>query len=167
MELYFHHVGQAGADADFPKTLFTDVSTNRILAAIPSDDPLREEIVLALHKRFPAGVCNVWGVPVGARTSIANLRTGDEVLLVESVSGEGSVPALCPDVLYWNRAYHAMSDELWGNAKYPFVFFFRTESLDFTWQEMRSDLGYSPEWIPRNFFRITPVRVVPFGRPEG
>ena len=117
VKLYFHHVGQRGSDEDFPKTVFGRVALSQIEGAIGPDDPLRAEIVGALRERFPEGWCNVWGVPVGARTSIANLNTGDAVLLVESVAGHGSVPAVCPDVLYWNRANPKLSQELWGNSK--------------------------------------------------
>jgi 5-methylcytosine-specific restriction protein A len=158
MQLFFHHVGQTGSDTDFPKTVFTDVALTRIETAIPAKNSLRQLIVQALWSRFPTGTCNVWGVPVGARTSIASLATGDAVLLVENVSGAGSVPALCPDVLYWNRDYHGLSEELWGNGKYPYVFYFRTEPFDLTWREMCVDLGYAP----------TGYRAISFGsRPTG
>ena len=167
MELYLHHVGQAGSDEDFPKTVFADVDLARIEAALPPDDPTRDEIVRTLRARFPGGACNCWGVPIGARWPIAHLGHGDAVLLVESVSGDGSVPALCPDVRYWNRAYHQVSEELWGNPRYPYVFYFRTEPLDLTWREMCADLGYRFNWSPRNFFRIPVERVEPFGGPEG
>jgi hypothetical protein len=167
MELFFHHVGQAGADEDFPKTVFADVDLTRIEQAIPLDDPLRDDILDTLGRRFPEGSCNCWGVPMGARWPIAHLAHGDAVLLVEADTADGRVPALCPDVLYWNRPYHDVSAELWGNPRYPYVFFFRTEPLDLTWHEMRADLRYAPDWVPRNFFRITPPRLAPFGGPEG
>lgn len=163
MQMYFHHVGQQGSDQDFPKTVFADVSLGRIEAHIPPDDSLRE----LLRERFPGGSCNVWGVPIGAKSSINSLNSGDAVLLVESVVGDGNVPALCPDVIYHNHANHDLSEELWGNPRYPYVFFFDTEVIDMTWSEMCSDLGYSPNWIPRNFFRITPKCLVAHGGPEG
>lgn len=163
MQMYFHHVGQRGSSEDFPKTVFADVPLERIESHLRPDDSLRG----FLRRRFPNGSCNVWGVPSGAHSVIQGLNTGDAVLLVQSTAGEGSVPALCPNVIYHNHANHDLSQELWGNARFPYVFFFATEPIEMTWSEMCRDLGYMLGWQPRYFVRITPERLEPFGGPEG
>lgn len=73
MELFLHHVGRAGAEADFPKSVFGDVALDRIASSIPLDDPFGGSMLEDLLARFPGGSCNVWGVPVGARTAMSHL----------------------------------------------------------------------------------------------
>lgn len=163
MQMYFHHVGLRGSAEDFPKTVYQEVDLERIEVYLDGDGSLRE----LLRKRFPSGSCNVWGVPAGAHSVIRDLASGDTVLLVETTAGDGRIPALCPDVLYRNRAYHELSRELWGNARFPYVFFFETELIEMTWQEMCLDLGYNPKWDPRYFVRITPDRLESYGGVEG
>ena len=44
VRLFFHHVGQKGADEDFKKTVYKDIGIETVESNIPSSDPLRDEM---------------------------------------------------------------------------------------------------------------------------
>src|SRR5215204_5568908 len=134
MRLFYHHVGLIGATEDFKKTVFAKVALAVAEDNIPQDDPLRDELLSNLRSQFPSGSFNCWGVPEGAKFVIKNLSPGDYVLLVESTSPDGgSVPALCHVKAYWYHALRSLSLALWGDEKYPYIFFFDTEELNLEW----------------------------------
>ncbi len=167
MNLYFHHVGRQGAQEDFRKTVFSDVGLSIIETGIPQRDPFRNLLLRDLRSKFPMGVCNCWGVPAGEEATIAALRPGDVVLLVESVGPRGTVPALCPVEVYRHHPLPHLSRLLWGSSEFPFVFFFRTERLSFPWQQMQTDLEYLSKFNPRRMFRVKPERLSRFGGATG
>ena len=164
MELFFHHVGQPGAKKDFPKTIHKKLSIEKLISDnIISDDKLIEE----LRNRFPFGEFNCWGVPAGAKSVIRNLKEGDYVLLVESSRIDGAVPVLCPIKLFWKYELRALSDYLWQDSKFPFIFFFDTVQIDFLWIEFIEDLGYRENFSPRgNFYKVDSDRLARFGGVE-
>ncbi len=89
MRLFFHHVGQKGADEDFKKTVYKEIDIGTVEGNVPSSDPLRDEILHTLGIKFPAGHFNCWGVPAGAKSVINHLTAGDFVLLVHSATEFG------------------------------------------------------------------------------
>lgn len=167
MKLFFHHVGQAGSSEDFKKTVFRDVPISIVEENIPSDEPLRSEILQTLHAKFPSGYFNCWGVPEGAKPIIRNLAEGDCVLLVESARIDGRVPALCYVEAYWQKELRALSYALWGNDKFPYIFFFRTDEITLQWPELLNYLGYMENFDPRGkFYSIADSRLDKFGGAE-
>jgi hypothetical protein len=61
-----------------------------------------------------------------------------------------------------------LSFALWGNQKFPYIFFFRTEELTLSWPELREHLGYAPNFDPRgNFYSVVSQRLDTFGGVEG
>lgn len=167
MRVFFHHVGLPGATRDFPKTVFSDVPIAVVERAVPDAEPLKVPLLQRLHAAFPAGSFNCWGVPAGATSVIRNLAVGDVVLLVESTTAGGRVSAFCQVAAFWPQELRPLSLALWGEDKYPYIFFFRTEELALEWSELRSQLGYSERFDPRgNFYAVRPERLEGYGGSE-
>lgn len=154
MKLFFHHVGIQGAEKDFKKTVYTNVSIEEICKHIPSIVKNDNSLVSILEENFPSGYCNVWGVPIGAKSVIKNLKVGDVVLLVKSASTlGGDVPVLCEVKAYINYVQlPELSKALWGNDKFPYIFFFNTFQISYDWLNMIEDLSYSHKYNPRGTF---------------
>jgi 5-methylcytosine-specific restriction protein A len=152
MQLYFHHVGESGSKRDFPRTVWNEVSIRTVEDNVPLDNPYRGLLLRDLNSRFPDGRFNVWGVPQGASTVIKKLSSGDAVLLIESIRLAGSVPALCPVSVFYPQPLSELSTALWGEAHFPYVFFFHTQPLRLSWDELKEHLGYAPRFDPRGKF---------------
>lgn len=168
MRLYFHHVGQQGAERDFPKTVWSKVPLSTVERHLSASVTNRDEIIQTLTELFPSGGFNCWGVPAGAKSVIKNLRPGDAVLLVETTAGAGSVPALCIVKAFWSIAMPQLSEALWGEAKFPYVFFFDTIKIDLTWSEFSGDMDYAPNFRPSgNFYSVRDDRTEEFDGPSG
>jgi hypothetical protein len=167
MKFYFHNVGMAGAAADFPKTVFTDLPISLVEANVPETTPIKFQLIQSLTENFQDGFFNCWGVPEGAETVIRNLKVGDAVLLVESIRKDGLVPALCFVRVYFNFPLSEFSKALWGSAHFPYIFFFKTEELRLTWSGLRQQLSYDNYRPPGLFLSIDSARLEAFGGPEG
>ena len=164
MRLFFHHVGQKGADEDFKKTVYKDVPIQTVESNVPGSYPHRNKLLNQLRQEFPDGLFDCWGVPAGAKSVIRQLQAGDVVLLVHSATEYGEVPVLCPVQVFWPHELRDLSFALWGNDKYPFIFFFRTVELTLTWPEFREHLGYKHNFDPRgNFYSVASHRLDDFG----
>ena len=167
MRLFFHHVGQKGADEDFKKTVYKDIGIETVEGNVPVSYPHRDELLNQLRQGFPNGLFNCWGVPAGAKSVIKNLAAGEVVLLVHSATEYGQVPVLCQVRVFRPDELRDLSFALWGNQKFPYIFFFRTEELTLSWPELREHLGYAPNFDPRgNFYSVAPHRLDDFGGVE-
>ncbi|GIU36432.1 hypothetical protein TUM4644_37390 [Shewanella colwelliana] len=166
MQLFFHGVGLKGANQDFPKTVFGDVAVDEIVAHVPIE--LREEVNTTLTAQFPSGFCNVWGVPDGAKSIIKNLSPNDVMLLIKTTGGAGEMPALCHVKSFWRQHMPELSNFLWGSNHFPYVFFFKTQSIDLTWFQFKQDVNYMPKFRPSgNVYRVREDRFVHFDGVEG
>jgi 5-methylcytosine-specific restriction enzyme A len=65
VRLFFHHVGQKGADEDFKKTVYKDVSIETVESNVSVSYPHRDELLNQLRQEFPDGLFDCWGVPAG------------------------------------------------------------------------------------------------------
>lgn len=167
MKLYYHHVGLVGANEDFKKTVFGRVPISVVKNNVNDKNPNKAEMLKVLKANFPDGKFNCWGVPSGASSVINNLDVGDAVLLVESTGGDGRVPALCRVVGFWKDELRQLSKALWGNDKFPYIFFFHTEKLNLTWKQMLSHLGYKPNFDPRGkFYSVADSKLTSLGGAE-
>ncbi len=79
MRLFFHHVGQKGADEDFKKTVYKDISIETVEGNVPASYPYRHELINQLNQEFPTGLFNCWGVPAGAKSVINSPYAGGRV----------------------------------------------------------------------------------------
>lgn len=164
MKVFYHHVGSVGAREDFKKTVFKAIPITFIKESIPDGDPYKQDIISTLVTKFPKGEINCWGVPAGASFVIKNLEVGDCVLLVESARIDGGIPALCQVVAYWNHELRPLSEALWGNEKFPYIFFFITEKIDYSWIQFLHDIGYKENFNPRGqFYSISESKLRDFG----
>jgi hypothetical protein len=168
VRLFFHHVGQKGADEDFKKTVYKDVSIQTVESNVPVNYPHRSELLNQLGQEFPTDLFNCWGVPAGAKSVMGQLAAGDFVLLVHSATEYGEVPVLCNVQVFWPDELWDLSLSLWGSNKYPYVFFFRTERLALSWATFIEHLGYKHNFNPRgNFYSVASSRLDDFDGIEG
>jgi 5-methylcytosine-specific restriction enzyme A len=159
-KLYFHHVGRLGL-SDFAKTVFSRRSVDLISEVRAVDT--RDRLTRSLTRLFPSGDFNCWGVPSGATTVIQNLSPGDHVLLVESIGPDGKVPALCRVKHFERSLLPELSYALWGDAKYPLIFFFDTERIKLSWEDLVGHLGYASNFDPRGkFYSVADTRLERF-----
>lgn len=164
MNIFFHHVGQDGADRDFPKTVFQKHNIDLLVSRNILTD---KELIQELKNQFPKGEFNCWGVPVGANTVIKNLQVGDCVLLVRSARIDGDIPALCLVKVFWRHNLDALSHYLWQDSKYPYIFFFDTIEIELLWMQFMEAMAYNNRFSPRgNFYQIKSDRLTRLGGTE-
>lgn len=168
MNLYYHHVGTDGARRDFPKTVFKSIPMSVAEEHLPRHAE-GAELLIKLRQFFPEGFFNAWGVPSGAKYVINNLSYGDAVLLVESLRfTEVGIPALAKVALFRPIQLHNLSHALWDDAKYPYIFFFRTERVELPWRTFLEDVGYKEKWNPRGkFLRVKEENLTRWGGSHG
>lgn len=160
MEIFFHHVGDLGVNEDFPKTIFKKIDLKRAqenLGNIPNSVALFSQ----LKVNFPDGFANAWGIPAGAYPVVRAMKAGDLILLVDNVRwSEGSIRAMGIVKVFFSEEMTELSKYLWGENRYPFVFFFDTEKVDFSWIEFLDHTNYKKNWNPRGwFYRLDPLRL--------
>ncbi len=156
MQLFYHHVGQTGATKDFPKTVYNKLPISLIQDNVPEETLSAYQILPRLKRAFPSGFFNCWGVPTGAKSVIRRLSMGDVVLLIEKAGRlDGEIPVLCEVKAFWPIELPQLSRALWGDVKYPYIFFFESEPISLTWPELRTQLNYSENFDPRgNFYAV-------------
>ena len=166
MEIFYHHVGSPGADRDFPKTVFGEVTLKLVEENI--GDGVGRLVVQELEAEFGTDAFNCWGVPAGAHQVIQSLKPGDVMLLAASARIDGLVPALCEVRVFEPAQFRELSNILWGDEKYPYLFFFKTERLTLTWPDFLEHLGYSENFNPRGWvYHVSASRLAQYHGPEG
>ncbi|MBD2096010.1 HNH endonuclease [Trichocoleus sp. FACHB-591] len=163
MELFFHDVGLKGATRDFPKTVFSQISILLVEESVPDAESYKAALLEELKNKFPSGYFNCWGVPAGAKSVIKNLSVGDAMLLIKTTGGNGEIPALGIVRVFQKYPMQELSVALWGEAKFPYIFFFDTESISLTWQAFKSHVGYDSKFRPSgNVYRVKNDRLNQF-----
>lgn len=166
MQLFFHDVGLKGANADFPKTIYNEVSISDIVEQCPIE--LRTIINESLLKEFPNGWCNVWGVPLGAQSVIKQLAYNDVMLLIKSTGGLEEIPVLCHIKFFMKEQLLDLSNFLWGSSHFPYIFFFKTQNIDLSWTQFKKDVDYLPKFRPSgNVYRVKSERLLGLGGVSG
>jgi hypothetical protein len=106
MMIYFQHVGQRGGLAHFPRTIGTVQSGLRRFTLSEIDKHLFEnpekesaELSAFIQKNATNGF-QIWGAPSGARSVLADARSGDWLLLLESDRPGGQF-YYAGRILYW------------------------------------------------------------------
>lgn len=164
MRLFYHHVGAVGAREDFPKTVYTQVPISVVETTMKNGNPAKPALVNLLRDKFPEGVFNCWGVPSQANIVINNLHEGDAVLLVESSNIQGVIPVLCDVKVFIPDELRDLSFAFWGNDKYPYIFFFETQTLNLLWIEFLDLLDYQENFDPRGkFYSVAESRLQKYG----
>jgi hypothetical protein len=153
MTAFYHHVGAEGARADFPKTVYQGLPVAGVVDHIQLNSPEAIELIHAIETAFPDGYCNAWGVPEGAIHVIRRLSEGDIVFLIQSLRfTEPGLVCICRVDAYQPIKLPELSEHLWQNQKYPYIFFFKTMKTDISWQDFRELIGYTQNFNPRGQF---------------
>lgn len=168
MDFFFHHVGGDGSKRDFPKTVFQTIPLPQICAKLP-DGSGKDEITQELERSFPQGRCNVWGAPEGSKVVLKHLQVGDAFLLVGSIHWTTAIiPALGIVRVFPRTLMKTLSQELWGDVRFPRIFFFDTQRIEYHWQQFVADVGYSSNFNPHGLvYRVRSNRLSKFGGPSG
>lgn len=154
MRLFYHHVGEPGATRDFPKTVFSRIPLSVVDGSIPDGDANKAALLMQLKSAFPDGTFNCWGVPSGAGFVIRTMTPGDVVLLIESIRLAGSIPALAQVLIFQPVPFPTLSEALWGDERYPYIFFFNTTKITLAWLDFLEHVGYKPRLNPRGQFLV-------------
>lgn len=168
MELFFHDVGLKGSTRDFPKTIFKKIPISLVEQTVPNNEGYKPRLMKALKDNFPSGEFNCWGVPSGASSVIRNLGIGDAMLLIKTTGGSGEIPALGIVEVFQKYQMHELSIALWGETKFPYIFFFNTKPISLTWDTFKEDVGYASNFRPSgNVYRVRSDRFEKFKGVEG
>jgi len=156
MKTFFDHVGKDGSRAHFPLTITAKVNIAKIESLDFEILAAKQSLIRQLQHNFPSGEFNCWGVPRGAEKIVKNMQVGDLILLVETTGSVGSVPVMGIIKVFEKNEVPELSQLLWGDGKYPYVFFFEAEFISLNWLDFLDTIGYSKAFDPRGTF--CPVR---------
>lgn len=171
MDIYFQHVGERGGQRDFPRTLgdkkvglrrfvFNDVAE---FVSDPSER-IRKDLSISAPEGF-----QIWGVPSGATRILKNLSPGDWFLILESDRPGGQFHYVGQVLHRINGEDFRLSEHLWGEAKFPLIFFLRGQLTSFPWEVFRRNLGYKENWrLSGQTYRLPGDRITlsPYGSAE-
>jgi len=154
MTTYFQHVGQAGGQRDFPRTIGTAFSG---LKQFAYDDIAHQLDTLTQLERdrvrseaaqiSPEGF-QIWGIPSGAKSVLRSFSTGDYLLLLENIGDYGKFAYAGRAVSVLPRECYDLSRFLWGEDKFPLIALLKGDLTDFSWTRFCNDFGYKPHWNP-------------------
>lgn len=161
--VFFHIPGRANAKRDFPRTVFAKVPLNKIEAGLPLTLPGREAILSKLRDLFPQGEMNCWGAPVGAISTMKHMRPGDTVLLLESFAVGSDVGAVGQVAEFWPVELPELSQVLWGESRFPYIFFFNADRISLTWEKLKSVLQYGAKYRTSDFVLVKSERIAQLG----
>jgi hypothetical protein len=166
MTIFFHHVGQVGATRDFPRTVIlpngqlvewsmerlenhlNDLSSNAI-------NYLREEVLKSGPDSF-----QIWGIPSGGERAIGKLDVGDYMLLLGSERAGSTFEYAGRVIARVPIQARDLSKFLWGESRFPIIFFMRGVAISYPWDEFKSSLHYSSNWTVRgNSYSISNKRI--------
>jgi hypothetical protein len=92
------------------------------------------------------------------------MEVGDCVLLLGLAGLHGHFPAMGIVRVFLPENYFDLSKALWGEERFPLVFFFTTERIQYSWPTFTDDMNYKSNWRPGGlFYQIGPDRLAPFG----
>jgi hypothetical protein len=143
--LFFEHVGGKGVQLHFPQSIRRKLTLDVLsadMSAMPPDQA--RAFSDRISAAFPDGF-NCWGFPSPADRLFNRLQPGDVVVLVGLVQksvGDGEVRCVCRVVEKSPRAFHSSSAVIWGEARYPLMFFFNAVEIDMPWSVFRSHINF-------------------------
>jgi 5-methylcytosine-specific restriction protein A len=168
MELFFHDVGLKGATRDFPKTVFNKIPVSLVEQIVPNTEKYKHELLEELKDKFPSGYFNCWGVPSGASSVIRTLDVNDAMLLIKTTGNSGEIPVLAIIKVFHKYQMYELSIALWGEGRFPYIFFFETKLISLTWHKFKEDMGYASKFRPSgNVYRVRSDRLEKFNGVEG
>jgi 5-methylcytosine-specific restriction protein A len=170
MTVFFQHVGEAGGQRDFPKTIGTP-KTGLVEFSFDEIEPyLRNLSAVELSKiqnelenSSPDGF-QIWGIPSGAKSVLKSLAIGDHLLLLESAGKGGSFAYGGRVIALPTSECFQLSEHLWGASKFPLIVFMNGGLTNYSWPQFCELVGYKPNWNPAGqTYRITEERLAQAG----
>jgi hypothetical protein len=152
-QLFYYHVGAEGALAHFPRSMATRHTGQSLRRWFERDLEPEEGQRLAdrLDKRFPHGF-HCWGVPTGGRRAFDMLGEGDIVLFIGKIQmvpyPDGMFEYATRVELKYRGPLSWTSQHIWGEARWPLLFFFEALNISFPWPTFLAQVGYSPNCSP-------------------
>jgi hypothetical protein len=126
-----------------------------------------------LNNIFPSGF-NCWAVPTGAKGLFNRIRPGDVFLLIGRVQiapfPDGAFDYCANIELAWPQPLPITSQQIWGEPRWPFIFFFEGKPTSLPWPVFLKDANYRAAWNPQGrFYRVNPAiyHRLPGGDPDG
>jgi 5-methylcytosine-specific restriction protein A len=165
MTVFFQHVGEAGGQRDFPKTIGTP-KTGLIQFSFNEIEPYISNLSVAelselqnnLEIYSPDGF-QIWGIPSGAKSVLKRLQVGDHLLLLETAGKGGSFAYGGRVVALPTSECFQLSEHLWGESKFPLIVFMNGGLTNYTWSQFCELVGYKSNWNPAGqTYRITEER---------
>ncbi|MDV7145965.1 HNH endonuclease [Tropicimonas sp. TH_r6] len=170
MTVFFQHVGEAGGQRDFPKTIGTP-KTGLIKFSFDEIGPYLSNLSVSelpelqneLEKASPDGF-QIWGIPSGAKYVLRSLKNGDHLLLLEAAGQGGSFAYGGRIIAFPTSECFQLSEHLWGEAKFPLIVFMNGGLTNYPWPQFCELVGYKPNWNPAGqTYRITEERLAQSG----
>lgn len=166
MAIYFQHVGESGGSRDFPKTIgdtarglrqFTLDDVPGLIDALPEQELGRLRVVLEREGREGF---QIWGVPSGAKSVIANISESDWFLLLTSDRPGGQF-YYGGQVIYKLRGEQfGISRQLWGEERFPLIILLKGRLTSYPWEIFRRSFGFKENWrLAGQTYRLTSERL--------
>ena len=174
-QLFYNHAGALGARKHYPRSMSRLLKSRDIKTSLVSDvgGVEAQRLGAILDRSFPNGF-NCWGVPSGARGLFHRIQPGDVFLLIGKVQiapfPDGAFDYAAKIELTWPEPLPATSQQIWGEARWPFVFFFSASRVSLPWPVFLKDVNYRSGWNPQGrFYRVNPFVYgrLPGGDPDG
>ncbi|WP_051304116.1 HNH endonuclease [Calidithermus chliarophilus] len=163
-KIYYHVVGKANAQRDFPRTLFNQRGIDEVVCHVPEKILREHRIIETLQAKFPSGAFNAWGVPEGARDVVQALSPGDAVFIIESTSPKSRTTVLGVVEAFWPVELYGLSKAFWTESRFPYIFFFSSQPLNLSWEDFRELIGYSSRYrAPALFLRVREDKIASKG----
>lgn len=165
MTIYFHHVGEANSNRDFPRTLFSGANLRRFnfdevepfLQHLSNDE--RTRLAEVCQADAPNGF-QIWGIPSGAKSVLKSFSEGDYLLLLKSITYGGAFKYCGRAVGVPNKECFDLSEHLWGEARFPLICFLVGKEVHFPWPVFLETFGFKANWDPAGMtWRLLPKRI--------
>jgi hypothetical protein len=162
MTVYYQHIGERLSARDFPRSLGTQSSGLKrfnfgdVAEFLDHLNPFETSEIKSKMQDFAPTGFQIWGIPSGAQSVIANMQTGDYLMLLEST-----------DFTYCGQVIHRVSDlchdlsyHIWGEQRFPIIIFLQGEMISYGWDEFKEDFDFAFKYHMRGHTaNISPVRM--------
>lgn len=174
MNVFLMHIGSPG-NIDVEYTISKKRTRAEMLGSLPPgsvEEPYFRSDPTFM-KAFPSGEFNCWGVSPKALPRIKETQIGDLVLFFPTAGqNNGALEYIGVVKAKAEMECWEASKILWPKTPhqrpFPFIFFFDSEAGNQYWLDFLVDIGYSPDWDPRGYYRrIGDRRFLKWGGPGG
>ena len=162
MTIYYQHIGERLSARDFPRSLGTPTDGLKrfqfedVSEFLDHLNPLEIADIKSKTQNFAPTGFQIWGIPSGAQRVLANMQSGDYLMLLEST-----------DFTYCGQVIHRASDlcydlsfDIWGEQRFPIIIFLQGELVSYGWDEFSEHFSFKPNYHMRgNTMSLSAERV--------